>query len=61
MASTILHYTPATKVTGKAQVAIVKGTFVMIAGEMDGRNPLVKPATADANVFRRCSPRLRSR
>ncbi|ALA67563.1 DUF2190 family protein [Corynebacterium lactis] len=51
MASTPMHFTPATNVTGKAQGAITQGTFVMIAADMDGRNPVVKTATADAVAF----------
>lgn len=51
MVSTPMHFTPATNVTGKAHDAISQGTFVEVAAAMDGRNPVVKAATADATAF----------
>ncbi|OHQ78518.1 hypothetical protein HMPREF2708_10535 [Corynebacterium sp. HMSC073H12] len=51
MASTPMHFTPATNITGKAQGDIAQGTFVVIAADMEGRNPVVKAATADADAF----------
>lgn len=49
--STVVHYTPAQNPTVKAQAAIKAGTFVQVAGNIDGRNPVVKPAAAKAQVF----------
>lgn len=49
--STFVHYSPAQNPTVKAQAEVKAGTFVEIAGDVDGRNPVVKPATAKAQVF----------
>lgn len=49
--STFVHYSPAQNPTVKAQADLKAGTFVQIAGDIDGRNPVVKPAAANANVF----------
>lgn len=49
--ATVVHYTPAQNPTVKAAADLTAGTFVEIAGDIDGRNPLVKPATAGAVVF----------
>ena len=51
MATTSFHYSPAQNVTVKAQTDIEGGSFVEIADTLDGRNPVVKPATAGATVF----------
>ncbi|WP_257160399.1 capsid cement protein [Corynebacterium cystitidis] len=51
MATTIVHYTPAQNVTAKADSDLKAGTFVEIAGDVDGRNPVVKTATANATAF----------
>lgn len=51
MASTIVHYTPAQNLTVKAAEAISAGSFVEISGKIDGRNPVVKPATAGSVPF----------
>lgn len=51
MAATLVHYSPAANVTVKAQSKLSAGTFVMIAADADGRNPVVKPATAKARAF----------
>lgn len=49
--STVVHYSPAQNPTVKAQADLKAGTFVQIAGDIDGRNPVVKPASANAEVF----------
>ena len=49
--ATPIHFTPATNITAKAAEALTQGTFVIVSAEMDGRNPVVKPATADAIAF----------
>ena len=49
--ATPIHFTPATNITAKAAEALTKGTFVVVSAGMDGRNPVVKPATADAIAF----------
>ncbi|CAB0685489.1 hypothetical protein FRC0104_02349 [Corynebacterium diphtheriae] len=51
MATTMVHYQPAQNVTCKAQGVLTAGTFVEIAETMDGRNPVVKTATAGKPVF----------
>lgn len=51
MATTIVHYTPAQNVTVKAASDLKAGTFDEIAGDVDGRNPVVKTATANATAF----------
>lgn len=51
MAKTIVHYTPAQNPTVKASGALVAGTFVAIAGNVDGRNPVAKTAAAGAVAF----------
>lgn len=51
MAKTVVHYTPAQNVTVKAQAAVEAGSFVEIAGNVDGRNPVVKAAAAGATPF----------
>ena len=49
--ATPIHFTPATNITAKAAEALTKGTFVVVSAGMDGRNPVVKPAGADAIAF----------
>ena len=44
------HYSPGSDVTAKAAKAIPAGSFVVVSGEMDGRNP-VDVAGADAIPF----------
>lgn len=51
MATTTVHYTPAQNPTVKASGALEAGTFVTIAGDVDGRNPVVKTGTAGAVAF----------
>ena len=45
------HYSPGSDVTAKAAKAIPAGSFVVVSGEMDGRNPVVDVAGADAIPF----------
>ncbi|QGU03106.1 hypothetical protein CKALI_11310 [Corynebacterium kalinowskii] len=45
---TKVHYNPADQVTIKAAADLVAGQFVVITGEMDGRNPVA--GVADAGV-----------
>ena len=49
--STVVHYSPAQNPTVKAHADVKAGSFVEIAADIDGRNPVVKPAVAGANVF----------
>lgn len=51
MAKTTVHYTPAQNVTAKVSAAVTAGQFVEIAANVDGRNPVVKPAGAGKPVF----------
>lgn len=51
MATTFVHYLPAQNVTCKAQADIKAGLFVEVAAGIDGRTPVVKPATAGAAAF----------
>lgn len=51
MAKTTVHYTPAQNVTVKASGALAGGTFIQIAANVDGRNPVAKTATAGALAF----------
>ena len=51
MTTTTVHYTPAQNPTVKAQADIKAGTFVQIAANIDGRNPVVKPGTAGSVAF----------
>lgn len=46
-----LHYTPGSNVPCKAQGDIEGAKFVKIAAGIDGRNPVIAPATAGSNVF----------
>ncbi|AHI21598.1 hypothetical protein PBI_COLLEEN_8 [Corynebacterium phage Colleen] len=48
---TKVHYNPAQQVTAKAKNALAAGQFVVIAGAMDGRNPVVDVAGANATPF----------
>lgn len=47
MDATKVHYDPAAAITAKAKTAIPAGTFVVAAGELAGRNPIVDAAQAD--------------
>nr|WLJ25491.1 MAG: capsid fiber protein [Corynebacterium phage HS01] len=49
--STVVHYTPAQNPTVKAQADLKAGTFIQLAGDIDGRNPVAKTAGAGAQVF----------
>lgn len=51
MATTFVHYTPAQNVTAKAAADVEAGTFVRIAGPVDGRNPVIEVAAAGDSVF----------
>ena len=51
MASTFVHYTPAQNPTVKAAEAISAGSFVQVSANIDGRNPVVKAATAGSTPF----------
>lgn len=45
---TKVHYNPAQQITAKAKNALAAGQFVVVAGDIDGRNPVVDVAGADA-------------
>lgn len=44
-------YTPAQNVTALVNTKVTAGQFVEIAADMDGLNPAIKPATANATAF----------
>ena len=48
MEMTKVHYDPADAITAKAKNNISAGRFVVAAGEIVGRNPVVDVAAADA-------------
>lgn len=51
MAATKVHYSPAQNVTAKAAGALSAGTFVSIAADVDGRNPVVKTSVVGDLAF----------
>ena len=48
---TKVHYEPAQAVTGKTNADVKAGTFVSIAGNINGRNPLIATSKAGDRPF----------
>ena len=48
---TKVHYEPGQAVTGKAKADVKAGTFVSIAGNIDGRNPTITTSKAGDRPF----------
>lgn len=48
---TKVHYEPAQAVTGKTKADVKAGTFVSIAGNIEGRNPLIETSKAGDRPF----------